>query len=77
MTFCSHHLKIVASAGNFTLWHYHTSDKKQEILKNDYFEKACCIKNGDILIIENNNNEEKINIQLYALTDKKPIALLQ
>lgn len=77
MAFCPQNLRIVACAGNFTLWHYHSKDNHYEILENDYFKNACCIRSGDMLIIENKNNNCEVDIKLYAVSQNKPISLMQ
>ncbi len=77
MAFCPQNLRIVACAGNFTLWHYKACDKHNEIIKTDYFKNACCLKTGDMMIIENKNNEQEVAIKLYAISQNKPISLMQ
>ncbi len=76
MAFRPQYLRIIACAGNFTLWHYHSEDSHDEILSNDYFKEACCLRSGDVLIIENKINEEETVIKLYALSHKKTISTM-
>ena len=57
-------LSVLAYANGFTLWHYITTDKLDEVLSQDYFNEAeTLIHNGDMIII----NIEDVGVYIRSV----------
>lgn len=48
-------LSILAYANGFSLWHYRTSDMKEEILDNGYFQGFKAFNKGDLVAVSSDD----------------------
>lgn len=71
MAFQNKQMSVLAYANGFTLWHYKTEDKMQELLSG-YFTIADLMAVGDIIII---NAADGNSIKVITKIENKNVEL--
>lgn len=65
MSYQANNLSILAYANNFTLWHYTTKDKFQDVCDAGYFNKAFeMVRVGDMIIVNTANTNTVVWVVL-------------
>lgn len=74
MTFKSQNLSVLSYANNFTIWHYLTDDKLQDVKQSGYFNNAgIMIRKNDLIIL----NTKDHNTSVWANSDDSPMTVTE
>lgn len=74
MSYNSRNLSVLAYANNFTMWHYVTDDKLDDIKQQGYFDKADILFRENDLIILNTKDH---NTSVWVTRVKTPIIITE